>query len=62
MVELPRDITTEPIFPTDEIQGDILSGLVKKSEKFIFFSIGGPRRKSVPRSRVAGDHEHAGVP
>jgi Dyp-type peroxidase family len=41
MVDVPRDITTEPIFPTDEIQGDILVGLVKKVEKFIFFTIGG---------------------
>lgn len=35
-----RDLSTEPLFPTDEIQGDILVGLLKKAEKFVFFTIG----------------------
>jgi Dyp-type peroxidase family len=36
---MARDLTAEPLFPTDEIQGDILVGLLKKSEKFVFFRI-----------------------
>lgn len=37
---MARDLSTEPIFAVDEIQGDVLVGLVKKVEKFVFFSIG----------------------
>jgi Dyp-type peroxidase family len=36
---MPRDLTAEPLFPTDDIQGDILVGLLKKWEKFIFFRV-----------------------
>jgi len=34
-----RDISAEPLFPTTDIQGDILVGLLKKSEKWVFFRI-----------------------
>jgi Dyp-type peroxidase family len=37
---MARDVSTEPIFPADDIQGDILVGLLKKVEKFVFFTIG----------------------
>jgi Dyp-type peroxidase family len=37
---MARDVSTEPLFPTDKIQGDILVGLLKKVEKFVFFTIG----------------------
>jgi Dyp-type peroxidase family len=36
---MTRDLTAEPLFPTGDIQGDILVGLLKKVEKFIFFRI-----------------------
>ena len=36
---MARDLSAEPLFPTDEIQGDILVGLLKKVEKFVFFTI-----------------------
>lgn len=36
---MARDLSKEPLFPTDEIQGDILVGLVKKTEHLIFFRI-----------------------
>ena len=37
---MARDVSTEPLFLTDKIQGDILVGLLKKVEKFVFFTIG----------------------
>jgi Dyp-type peroxidase family len=37
---MARNISTEPLFPTGDIQGDILVGLLKKVEKFVFFTIG----------------------
>jgi Dyp-type peroxidase family len=36
---MTRDLHAEPLFPTDDIQGDILVGLLKKVERFIFFRI-----------------------
>jgi Dyp-type peroxidase family len=36
---MTRDLTAEPLFPTGDIQGDILVGLLKKVEKFVFFRI-----------------------
>jgi Dyp-type peroxidase family len=36
---MARDLNLEPVFPTDEIQGDILPGLPKKHEHLIFFQI-----------------------
>ena len=36
---MARDVSEEPLFPTDEIQGDILVGLIKKTEHLIFFCI-----------------------
>ncbi|MDB5645926.1 Dyp-type peroxidase [Methylobacterium sp.] len=36
---MPRDITAEPLFPLDDIQGDILTGLPKRHEHLMFFTI-----------------------
>lgn len=36
---MTRDLTAEPLFPSDEIQADILVGLLKKHERLLFFSI-----------------------
>ena len=36
---MARDLSQEPLFPTDDIQGDILVGLVKKTEHLVFFRI-----------------------
>lgn len=36
---MARDLSQEPLFPTDEIQGDILVGLIKKTEHLLFFRI-----------------------
>ncbi|NEU13183.1 Dyp-type peroxidase [Methylobacterium sp. BTF04] len=36
---MPRDITAEPLFPVDDIQGDILTGLPKRHEHLMFFTI-----------------------
>lgn len=37
---MARDVSNEPLFQSDDIQGDILVGLLKKVEKFVFFTIG----------------------
>jgi hypothetical protein len=34
-----RDLTAEPLFPIEDIQGDILVGLPKRVERLLFFSI-----------------------
>lgn len=39
---MPRDLQAEPIFPTDDIQGDILVGLLKNHEHLIFFEVTDP--------------------
>jgi len=36
---MTRDLSAEPVFPSDDIQGDILVGLLKKEEHLLFFSI-----------------------
>lgn len=36
---MARDLSQEPLFPTHEIQGDILVGLIKKTEHLLFFRI-----------------------
>jgi Dyp-type peroxidase family len=36
---MPRNPGLEPLFPTTDIQGDILVGLLKNVEKFVFFHI-----------------------
>ncbi len=36
---MARDLSQEPLFPTDDIQGDILVGLIKKTEHLLFFRI-----------------------
>jgi Dyp-type peroxidase family len=36
---MARDLSLEPIFPVDDIQGDILVGLLKRHQHFMFFSI-----------------------
>src|SRR5947209_3170510 len=36
---MPRDLTAESLFPTDDIQGDVLVGLLKKVETFVFFRV-----------------------
>ena len=36
---MTRDLSLEPLFPTSDIQGDILVGLLKKNEKLLFFAI-----------------------
>lgn len=36
---MTRDLSQEPLFPTDDIQGDILVGLPKKTEHLLFFRI-----------------------
>src|SRR4051812_29111293 len=35
-----RDFSAEPTFATGDIQGDILVGLLKNAQKFVFFAIG----------------------
>jgi Dyp-type peroxidase family len=37
-----RDLTAEPLFPIEDIQGDILVGLPKRFERLLFFSIDEP--------------------
>src|SRR3954470_4207115 len=37
--QMARDLTAEPIFPIDDIQGDILTGLQKNHEHLMFFEI-----------------------
>jgi Dyp-type peroxidase family len=37
---MARGVSAEPIFQTDDIQGDILVGLLKRVEKFVFFTVG----------------------
>ena len=39
---MARDLDAEPIFPSGEIQGDILVGLLKRREHLLFFSIDHP--------------------
>jgi hypothetical protein len=39
---MARDVNAEPLFPTDVIQGDILTGLPKRCERLLFFSIDVP--------------------
>jgi hypothetical protein len=36
---MARDLSLEPLFPTTDIQGDILVGLLKNHEHLIFFNI-----------------------
>lgn len=36
---MPRNLHAEPLLPTDDIQGDILVGLLKNHEHLIFFEI-----------------------
>lgn len=36
---MARDLAAEPLLPIDEIQGDILVGLLKRVERLIFFQI-----------------------
>jgi hypothetical protein len=36
---MSRNLLAEPIFPTNDIQGDILVGLPKNKEHLIFFEI-----------------------
>src|SRR3954451_13269447 len=36
---MPRDLNAEPIFPTLDIQGDILAELPKRCELLLFFKI-----------------------
>jgi len=37
---MAREFSTEPIFATEDIQGDILVGLLKNAQKLVFFTIG----------------------
>ncbi len=39
---MARDVTTEPLFPVEDIQGDILTGLSKRVERLLFFTIDDP--------------------
>jgi Dyp-type peroxidase family len=38
-IPMPRDIIQEPLFPLDDLQGDILTGLPKRHEHLMFFAI-----------------------
>jgi len=44
---MPRDVTAEPLFPTEKIQGDILAGLLKRRETLLFFQINSAARFKV---------------
>lgn len=39
---MARDLNAEPVLPSDDIQGDILAGLIKQSETLLFFHIDNP--------------------
>jgi Dyp-type peroxidase family len=39
---MSRDLTDEPLFPSDDIQADILLGLLKNEERLLFFTIDDP--------------------
>ena len=41
---MARDLNAEPALPTDEIQGDILAGLIKQNEHLLFFKISDVKR------------------
>ena len=41
---MARDLSLEPAFPTSDIQGDILAGLLKRHEHLVFFRIADPAK------------------
>lgn len=39
---MARALNAEPLFPTEDIQGDILAGLPKRRERLLFFRVEDP--------------------
>ncbi len=62
---MARDSSSEPIFAIEDIQSDILVGLLKNSQKFVFFTIDESDEEPGKISEIPGspaDHHHAGMP